>query len=112
MKMTTFEWLPIDDKLHDGYAQVLHEVLKELGIPREKCQYYHCRVGPNGPEDYFLVTIQILACQEVPELQAFTNCEVESTITSIVQYVSWSTLQFMMRDAYERLRSGPYHLLP
>ena len=82
--MTTFEWLPIDDKLHDGYAQVLRKVLKELGVPREKCQYCHCRVGPNGPEDYFLVAVQILACKEVHELQPFTNGEVESTITFVV----------------------------
>ena len=102
--MTTFEWLPIDDKLHDGYAQVRHEVLVELSVPLEKCWYScHYRVGPNGPKDYFQVTVQILACKEVPELQPFTNCEAESTITSIVQYVSRSALRFVMRDAYEHL---------
>ena len=56
--MTTFEQLPIDDKLHDGYTRVLHEVLEELVVPKEAYRYsYHCRVGPNGPEDYFLVTV-------------------------------------------------------
>ena len=111
--MTTFEWLPIDDKLHDGYTHVLHEVLEELGVPREKCRYScHYRVGPNGLEDYFLVTIQIFACKEVSELQPFTNCEAESTITSAVLYASRSALRFVMRHAYECLKSGPYHLLP
>jgi hypothetical protein len=88
-------------------------VLKELGIPKETCQYScHYRVAPNGPEDSFLVTVQILDCKEVPKLHPFTNCEAESTITSVVQYVSRSTLRFMMCDAYERLKSGPYCLLP
>ena len=110
--MTTFEWLPIDDKLHNGYAKVLREVLEELGVPREKCQYScHCRVGPNGLKDYFLVTVQILACKDMPELQPYTNYEAESTITSVVQYASWSALRFVMCDAYKHLKSGPYRLL-
>lgn len=72
---------------------MLREVLQKLGTPIGTCKYScHYRVGLNGLKDYFIVSVKILACKEVPELLPFTTCKVESTITKVIQYVSRSGL--------------------
>jgi hypothetical protein len=94
--MATYQQLDIDDKLYGEYAQMLREVLLKLGAPKGTCQYTcHYKMGPNGPEDYFTVSVEIRACKEVPELLLFTTCEAESIVTSVVQYASWSALRFV-----------------
>jgi hypothetical protein len=56
--------------------------------------------------------LKVHASEFVPELHAFEDLQVETSVAACVQSISRLALCRVMRDAHEYLKRGPYHLLP
>ena len=50
--------------------------------------------------------------ETLPELHAFNELKVKTSVEACVQSVSRLTLRRVMRDAHEHLKNGLYRLLP
>ena len=49
LQMAPVVELPIDGLCYKGFAQVLYDILEELGVPTEQVEYIcHGDLGPNG----------------------------------------------------------------
>ena len=49
LKMAPAVELPVDGLSYWGFAQMLYDVLEELGVPTEQVKYvYHGEPGPDG----------------------------------------------------------------
>ena len=49
LQMAPIVELRVDGLIYKGFAQVLYDVLKELGVPTEQVKYvYHGKPGPDG----------------------------------------------------------------
>lgn len=106
--------IEVDGMEHGGFAQILREVLEELGVRSKQIKYY-C-MGDRGPDNtlqgQITVTIHIPASETLPTIRSFAKFEVESMVAECIQSVSHSTLRRVARDARAYLEHGPYHLLP
>ena len=64
--------LPIDGLSYRGFAQMLYDVLEELGVPTEQVEYiYHGEAGPDGLQGHIIIHFRVPASKTLPELHAF-----------------------------------------
>jgi hypothetical protein len=105
--------LPVDGLSYRGFAQMLYDVLDEVGVPTEQIEYV-CQgePGPDGLQGHIIVHLKVLASEFMLKLHAFEELQVETSVAACVQSVSCSALRRVMHDAHEYLKRGPYHLLP
>jgi hypothetical protein len=105
--------LLIDGLSYRGFAQMLYDILDELGVPTEQIEYV-CRgdPGPDGLQGHIIMHLKVPASEFVPELHAFEELQVETSIAACVRSISCSAVRRVMRDAHEYLKRGPYRLLP
>jgi hypothetical protein len=105
--------LPVDGLAYRGFAMILYDVLDSLGVPTEQIEYV-CRgePGPDRFKGHIVVHLKVPASEFVHVLCAFETLEVENSIASCVQSISFTALRSVMRDAHDYLKTGPYRLLP
>ena len=105
--------VPIDGQEHGGFALLLHELLGELGVPAESIKYTcNGKLASNGQlEGFITVRVQVPASEVVPELHAFFELEVDTSIDYYVQSVSRMAMGTIMRELHECLKDGRFHQL-
>ena len=88
---------------------MLHDILKELGVPAEQIEYaYRGEPGPNGLQGHIIIHLRVPASETLPELHTFNELKVKTSVEACVQSVSRLALRRVMRDAHEHLKNGPY----
>ena len=105
--------LPVDGLSYRCFAQILYDILEELGVPTEQIKYV-CRgePGPDGLQGHIVIHLRVPVSETLPELHAFNELKVKTSVEACVQSVSRLTLRRVMRDAHEHLKNGLYRLLP
>jgi hypothetical protein len=70
--MTPAIELPVDGLSYSGFAQMMYDVLDELGVPTEWIEYI-CRGEPglDGLQGHIVVHLKVPASKFMPELHTF-----------------------------------------
>ena len=64
--------LPINGLSYWGFAQMLYNVLEELGVPTEQVEYVCCgEPGPDGLQGHFVIHLRVPTSETLPKLHAF-----------------------------------------
>ena len=64
--------LPIDGLSYRGFAQMLYDVLEELGVPTEWIRYvYRGELGPDGLQGHIIIHLRVPTSETLPELHTF-----------------------------------------
>ena len=64
--------LPVDGLSYQGFAQMLYDVLEELGVPTEQVKYvYHGEPGPDGLQGHIFIHLRVPMSETLLELHAF-----------------------------------------
>ena len=64
--------LPVDGLSYQGFAQMLYDVLEELGVPTEHVEYvYRGEPRPDGLQGHIIIHLRVPSSETLPELHAF-----------------------------------------
>ena len=64
--------LPVDGLSYWGCAQMLYDVLEELGVPTEQVEYVRRgEQGPDGLQGHIIVHLRVPTSETLPKLHAF-----------------------------------------
>ncbi|CAD6272196.1 unnamed protein product [Miscanthus lutarioriparius] len=77
--------LPVDGLSYRGFAQMLYDVLEELGVPTKKVEYiYRGELGPDELQGHIVIHLRVPGSETLPELHVFQELQVEISITACV----------------------------
>ena len=64
--------LSVDGLSYGGFAQMLHDILKELGVPTEHVEYvYRGEPRPDGLQGHIIIHLRVPTSETLLELHAF-----------------------------------------
>ena len=64
--------LPVDGLSYQGFAQMLYNVLEELGVPTKQVKYIcHGEPGLDGLLGHIVIHLRVPMGETLPELHAF-----------------------------------------
>ena len=63
--------LPVDDLSYKGFAQMLYDILEELGVPTKQVKYvYRGEPRPNDLQGHIIIHLRVPLSKTLPKLHA------------------------------------------